>query len=82
MRSRQYVQVFSVRFLGLIFRPVTATGCLKFSDFLSFQPLNKMGQQHNKVIKRKRRQLYLKRKKELDRSKQKLASKTRKDSDS
>ena len=40
-----------------------------------------MGQQHRKVTKRRRRQQYLKRKKELDQSKQKLAnsSKPKKD---
>ena len=41
-----------------------------------------MGQQHNKVLKRKRRKQYLKRKRELDLSKRKLSGATRKDSDS
>ncbi|MGK0187094.1 MAG: hypothetical protein ACI9R3_002880 [Verrucomicrobiales bacterium] len=37
-----------------------------------------MGQQHRKVIKRRRRQLYLKRKKELSRAKIKLSASAKK----
>jgi hypothetical protein len=72
---------FSGQFLRLISTGgIVNCPCLREASRQSpdSQNTNSMGQQHRKVIKRRRRELYLKRKKELLRSKIKLGATAKK----